>query len=86
MDSAPAPTSCPSPSKPNDVRPKRQRTPEQTTSKTQKQARHNTSQPAYEFEVVSSEKDHEIIPTKIPADWTRDEIIKRPEFELKVHV
>ena len=86
IDSIPASTTCPSPSKTKDVRPKRQRTPEQTTSKTQKQPGHETSKPAYEFKVFHSEKNHEKILTKIPADWNRDEIIKRPEFGLKVHV
>ena len=86
MDSISAPTPCPSPLKLKDVRPKRQRTPEQTTSKTQKQPRQETIQPAYEFRVFRSEKDHEKLPTIITADWTRDQITKRPEFGLKVHV
>ena len=86
MDSIPVPTPCPSPLKPKDVRPKRQRTPEQTTSKTQKQPRQENIKPAYEFRVFRSEKDPEKLPTIITADWTRDQITKRPEFGLKVHV
>ena len=87
MDSIPAPTPCPSPLKPKDVRPKRQRTPEQTTSsKTQKQPRQETIKPAYGFRVFRSEKDPEKLPTTITADWTIDQITKRPEFGLRVHV
>ena len=86
MDSIPAPTPCSSPLNPKDMRPKRQRTPEQTTFKTQKQPRQETIQPAYEFKVFCSEKYHEKLPTIIKADWTRDQITKRPEFGLKVHV
>ena len=86
MDSIPVPTPCPSPLKPKDVRPKRQRTPEHTTSKTQKQPRQENIKPAYEFRVFRSEKDPEKLPTIITADWTRDQITKRPEFGLKVHV
>ena len=77
MDSIPAPTPCPSPLKPKDVRPKRQMTPEQTTSsKTQKQPRQETIQPTYGFRVFRSKKDPEKLPNIITADWTIDQILK----------
>ena len=94
MDTAtshPAPTPCPSPSK-TGAKKKRRKTSPQEVPQQSKVIRHDrdprlqkTQPPCpYSFRLFRSTKDTSKIPFTITPDWTRNELLKRPTYGLKI--